>query len=243
MSFQEVVHSDRTEETGATKLQKSLEGPNEYRQECRLTLRHREAPAPLCLCSTRDVKKPVVTMLRGWRRIWVREAPRGKTVELPYWLRFRRPLCPTTVRLWRVHCRDLSWAGASCTSYRHKRTDGSCRTRHCSSASRASAHRRNLGRHRQISIGGRPLKGATKSDCHPVASLHRMDGQLYSLSNSPPCPRLMLVMARSAPVNRQSSIFCAYFRRTGAKTGSSARFLVSWGSASMSNSSGGSAAK
>ena len=34
MSFQEVVHSDRTEETGVTKLQHSPEGPNEHPQEC-----------------------------------------------------------------------------------------------------------------------------------------------------------------------------------------------------------------
>ena len=34
VSFQEVVHSDRTEETGVTKLQHSPEGPNEHPQEC-----------------------------------------------------------------------------------------------------------------------------------------------------------------------------------------------------------------
>src|SRR5438067_13431222 len=34
VSFQEVVHSDRTEETGVTKLQHSSEGPNEHPQEC-----------------------------------------------------------------------------------------------------------------------------------------------------------------------------------------------------------------
>src|SRR5947209_4429024 len=34
VSFQEVVHSDRTVETGVTKLQHSSEGPNEHPQEC-----------------------------------------------------------------------------------------------------------------------------------------------------------------------------------------------------------------
>ena len=34
MSYQEVVHSDRTEETGVTKLQHSPESPNEHPQEC-----------------------------------------------------------------------------------------------------------------------------------------------------------------------------------------------------------------
>ncbi|CCV15212.1 hypothetical protein MESS4_750147 [Mesorhizobium sp. STM 4661] len=34
VSFQEVVHSDGTEETGVTKLQHSPEGPNEHPQEC-----------------------------------------------------------------------------------------------------------------------------------------------------------------------------------------------------------------
>lgn len=34
VSFREVVHSDRTEETGVTKPQHSPEGPNEHPQEC-----------------------------------------------------------------------------------------------------------------------------------------------------------------------------------------------------------------
>lgn len=34
VSFREVVHSDRTEETGVTRLQHSPEGPNEHPQEC-----------------------------------------------------------------------------------------------------------------------------------------------------------------------------------------------------------------
>jgi hypothetical protein len=34
VSFQEVVHSDRTGETGVTRLQHSPEGPNEHPQEC-----------------------------------------------------------------------------------------------------------------------------------------------------------------------------------------------------------------
>ncbi len=34
VSFREVVHSDRTEETGVTTLQHPSEGPNEHPQEC-----------------------------------------------------------------------------------------------------------------------------------------------------------------------------------------------------------------
>src|SRR6266487_2681874 len=56
VSFQEVVHSDRTEETGVTKLQHSSEGQNERSEEhtselqspvhlvCRLLLEKKKTP-------------------------------------------------------------------------------------------------------------------------------------------------------------------------------------------------------
>lgn len=45
MSFQRAVHSDRTEETGVTKLQHPSEGPNDIHKNARLTPLRREEMA------------------------------------------------------------------------------------------------------------------------------------------------------------------------------------------------------